>query len=33
MISFLKIANMTVGDAIANFLMIEAILRDLDMTI
>lgn len=31
--AFLQIANMTVGDAIANLLMIEAILIDLNMTI
>ena len=29
--AFLKISNQTVGDGIANILMMEAILRDLDM--
>lgn len=33
LISFLSLSNMTVGDAIANMLMIEAILRDLDMSV
>jgi phosphomannomutase len=32
-IGILQLANMTVGDAIANLLMIESILRDLDMSI
>jgi phosphoacetylglucosamine mutase len=31
--AILELSNQTVGDAIANFLVIEAILRDLDMTI
>ena len=31
--TFLELSNMTVGDAIANLLMIEAILRDLDMSV
>jgi phosphoacetylglucosamine mutase len=31
--SFLKLSNIYVGDAIANMLMIEAILRDKGMTI
>ena len=31
--AFLNLSNMTVGDAIANMLMIEAILSDLDMSI
>lgn len=32
-IGILQLANMTVGDAIANLLLIESILRDLDMSI
>lgn len=31
--AFLKLSNIYVGDAIANMLMIEAILRDKGMTI
>ena len=31
--SILKLSNMTVGDAIANLLLIESILRDIDMSI
>lgn len=30
LVAFLKIANPTVGDGVANILMIEAIMRDLD---
>jgi phosphoacetylglucosamine mutase len=32
-IGILQLSNMTVGDAIANLLLIESILRDLDMSI
>ena len=31
--TFLELSNMTVGDAIANLLMIEGIIRDLDYSI
>ena len=31
--AFLSLSNMTVGDAIANMLMLEAIMADLDMSI
>ena len=31
--TILSLSNFTVGDAIANFLLIETILRDLDMSI
>ncbi len=33
LIAFLKLSNMTVGDAICNLLMIEAILLDYDWSI
>lgn len=33
LLHFLNISNMCVGDAIANVLLLEAIMRDLDMSI